>query len=411
MAMDGTHSALARMVSSELVLFGDFTQCFSSVVFQLSDSAQAQERKPAGRTAPSGCPTERELASCAAPSGYLAECCGFRPEFDGPHASPVAGARIVGGSKSLPGKWPWVVSIQTSTYHFCGGSIVHPWWVLSAAHCFAERSDKVRVAAGSNLLGRHNVTRWVRKIHLHPEYSTRTYDNDLALLLLDKPIPYSFYHSPPLPPRPQHRPRRQHVGELHRGGWGLTKAGSGQGSYSLLDVQVGMVDWMLCLRWLRSLTKNMICAGFEEGGRDACQGDSGGPLMCRPPGRGGPHQRWYAVGVVSWGRQLRGPPQPRRLHQGRQLPRVAGDDLGPRKPPFPRAAEPGEPHLLPGRRGGASDQARTSTCGPEWRRPSPPELTPGRAGPRVAPGGRLLDPALLNRRDGINAIFIRIYST
>ncbi|XP_053218654.1 serine protease 55-like [Podarcis raffonei] len=228
--------------------------------------------------------------------------CGFRPEFDGPHASPVAGARIVGGSKSLPGKWPWVVSIQTSTYHFCGGSIVHPWWVLSAAHCFAERSDKVRVAAGSNLLGRHNVTRWVRKIHLHPEYSTRTYDNDLALLLLDKPIPYSFYHSPLCLPDHSIVPDDNMWESCTVAGWGLTKAGSGQGSYSLLDVQVGMVDWMLCLRWLRSLTKNMICAGFEEGGRDACQGDSGGPLMCRPPGRGGPHQRWYAVGVVSWGR-------------------------------------------------------------------------------------------------------------
>lgn len=64
--------------------------------------------------------------------------CGFRPEFDGPQASPMAGGRIVGGTKAHPGEWPWVVSIQTATYHFCGGSIIHPWWVLSAAHCFHE---------------------------------------------------------------------------------------------------------------------------------------------------------------------------------------------------------------------------------------------------------------------------------
>lgn len=45
----------------------------------------------------------------------------------------------MGGEKAPPGKWPWVVSVQTSSFHFCGGSIVHPWWILSAAHCFIDR--------------------------------------------------------------------------------------------------------------------------------------------------------------------------------------------------------------------------------------------------------------------------------
>lgn len=74
-----------------------------------------------------------------ADAASLSSACGYRPEFDGPHASPLASSRIVGGSKALPGEWPWLVSVQTSTYHFCGGSIVHPWWVLSAAHCFEDR--------------------------------------------------------------------------------------------------------------------------------------------------------------------------------------------------------------------------------------------------------------------------------
>lgn len=99
-------------------------------------------------------------------------------------------------------------------------------WILPQPRVLSlSFSDKVRVAAGSNLLGRHNVTRWVRKIHLHPEYSTRTYDNDLALLLLEKPIPYSFYHSPLCLPDHSIVPDDNMWESCTVAGWGLTKAG------------------------------------------------------------------------------------------------------------------------------------------------------------------------------------------
>ncbi|KAJ7313332.1 hypothetical protein JRQ81_004624 [Phrynocephalus forsythii] len=221
----------------------------------------------------------------------------------------MGGARIVGGEKAAPGKWPWVVSVQTQTFHFCGGSIVHPWWILSAAHCFTDRRNGIRVAAGSHVLGQQNVTRWVRKIHLHPLYNSKTYDHDIALLLLEKPIPYSQYHSPLCLPGHDIVPNENMWQGCFVAGWGLTKPGTKLGSYTLLDVQVGLVDWNLCWRWLRSLTKNMLCAGYEEGGRDACQGDSGGPLMCQPPGRGS-HRHWFQVGIVSWGRSCAAPRSP-----------------------------------------------------------------------------------------------------
>lgn len=81
------------------------------------------------------------------------------------------------------------------------------------------------MAAGSNYLGRNNVTRWVRKIHLHPLYNPKTYDNDLALLLLHKPIPHSWVHTALCLPDHTIVPDDNMWDSCFVAGWGLTKAG------------------------------------------------------------------------------------------------------------------------------------------------------------------------------------------
>lgn len=48
------------------------------------------------------------------------------------------GPRIVGGNASSPRQWPWQVSLQFQGHHLCGGSVITPLWILTAAHCVYE---------------------------------------------------------------------------------------------------------------------------------------------------------------------------------------------------------------------------------------------------------------------------------
>ena len=56
----------------------------------------------------------------------------------------AVGTRIVGGTIAKPGAWPWQVTMdnlkQADQPHWCGGSIVSPQWIVSAAHCFSSGS-------------------------------------------------------------------------------------------------------------------------------------------------------------------------------------------------------------------------------------------------------------------------------
>ncbi|KAM4802197.1 serine protease 55 [Urocitellus parryii] len=222
--------------------------------------------------------------------------CGERPTFED---RKMRYSRIVGGLEAEVGEFPWQVSIQATNQHFCGGTILNSWWILTAAHCVIGElpTEELSVVLGSNDLTSPRLEiKPVSSIVYHNKFKRQSMDNDIALLMVASPIEFSSLIVPIcMPPEPM--PSKWH--KCWVAGWGqTTSADKGSMKTDLLKVPMVIIDWNECAKTFTKLTKNMLCAGFMNESYDACQGDSGGPLVCTTEGS----QKWYQVGIISWGR-------------------------------------------------------------------------------------------------------------
>ncbi|XP_041086183.1 transmembrane protease serine 9-like [Polyodon spathula] len=212
---------------------------------------------------------------------------------------PVIGfQKIVGGVSAQRGEWPWQVSLQFQRTHLCGATLIHSKWLLTAAHCFANKLAPRSWTASLGSLassGKGGVRVTLRRIILHPRYNSTSMDLDVALVELSAPAPPDITILPVCLPSPWHRfPERT---ECFISGWGTTEEG-GSPAKSLQTASIDIISQSECRQsYANGLTSNMICAGFMEGGTDSCTGDSGGPLSCREPSG-----RWFVAGITSWGR-------------------------------------------------------------------------------------------------------------
>lgn len=253
--------------------------------------------------------------------GPLSTCCitpsaqEIQPAYYGPVTNePYCGrssthriSRIVGGTDASFGQFPWQAFVQVGGSR-CGGALVGPKHVVTAGHCVARSQHtptSIKVTLGDYILHSdieslpHEVFS-VSEVLLHPNFRfTPQADRfDVAVLILNRKTHYQDNIKPICLPQKD----ASFLGRTsYVAGWGALEAGSKLRPKVLQNVAVPVIANSVCESWHRKRGINirihdeMMCAGYEYGGRDACQGDSGGPLMLNNYGV------WYLIGIVSAG--------------------------------------------------------------------------------------------------------------
>ncbi|KAF0722392.1 hypothetical protein Ae201684P_019968 [Aphanomyces euteiches] len=207
-------------------------------------------------------------------------------------ATAAGQLEIVGGKEAAVGKHLYLASLRTSTggQTVCGGSLIAPNVILTAAHCSIETNYAIKYAViGTHYNGgtTYGETIAVKQQIVHPKYNKNSNTNDFAIYILASnaktaPATVSFdtvSASVPVVVR----------------GWGATSEGGSESS-ALLELTVNTLTNTNCASLLSpyNVDSTMLCAGGQAG-KDSCQGDSGGPLTLESSGSE------KLVGVVSWG--------------------------------------------------------------------------------------------------------------
>ena len=212
-------------------------------------------------------------------------------------------SKILGGVQAAPGAWPWIAALlyanDSNVYsaQFCSGVLIDKSWVLTAAHCVQGMSAQgIQVAVGAWDLTAFTGSRTpVRSIRIHPQFSSTSLYNDIALVELSVPSsiqPITLFSGESVDNTPPSL-----LGKLVTVlGWGVADSTTSWYYPEILrQVSLPVVADSSCNDiYINPVLPSQFCAGYWEG-KDACEGDSGGPAVVQVDGH------WVHAGIVSAG--------------------------------------------------------------------------------------------------------------
>lgn len=266
---------------------------------------------------------------------YLERCCGPKSIIDVP-VKPTpkpekssgcgirnpngVGFRIVGDNDNEAqfGEFPWMVAVLREemiegntdplNVYQCGGALIHPEVVVTAAHCILDKDKNYKVRAGewdtqtkSEILPHQD--RQVVSIIKHKDFYSGALYNDVALLFLDSPVKMAENVNVACLPKANAKFDNSRCVAT---GWGKDVFGK-EGTYQVIlkKIEMPVVPRKKCQESLRKtrlgehfiLHSSFICAGGEKG-KDTCKGDGGSPLVCPIKGQ---KDKYAHAGIVAWG--------------------------------------------------------------------------------------------------------------